>query len=358
MKRFLFAVVILVLCCIAVTASADVTVRFDMQGGSTRCASLKLKPDANGVVRFNLPAETPVRSGYQFIGWYCKGLEMEYGLCQPGEPIAFQIKNGTLTYVAQWESNNHQESCPYLIAWTCDYPEQADIIQVDFKCIQEAPSTYYAVHCWYEENGYAGFQILDDGTHVVIMSMWDNGPLKPTIEYAPYSRVAQAFDGEGTGKQVISNYDWTKLSWYTMRIQAITSGSKTVYEQWIRPENGTWEKICAISFPKAGCGFNYDCAFLEDFWPFTNLRRSMQLRNASARMASSGKWKTNKNYDIRNYIDNSLTKENVNFNCKAQAANDSALFMQIGGGGYENVIKVPKKVQLKKCEILDQYMIR
>ena len=357
MKYLVFAVLVLALCCVTAAACAEVTVKFDVNGGSTKYQSLKLEPDAYGTVRFRLPETAPVRSGYRFIGWYCKGLEMEYGLCAPGESIAFGITKGTLTYVAQWENNRHQESCPYLMAWTTELPVKSDIIQVDFKCIQEARATYYAVLNWYDMNGYAGFQILEDGRHVVIMSMWDNGSVKPTIEYAPYAFKAQAFDGEGTGKQVLSTYDWSKLRWYTMRIQARTSGSKTVYEQWIRPEDGSWTKICAISYPQRNCGFKSVCAFLEDFYPFTNLRRSMQLRNMSGRAADTGKWKGNKRYTISNYEDNRLQTYNVNYNCKAEPANSAALYMQIGGGGYEKVITVPKDVKLKTCEILDQYML-
>ena len=360
-RLLIAAGLIVLLCCAAAAAGADVTVRFDLQGGSAAVSTLKLKPDEGGVVHFSLPAETPTRAGYRFIGWYCKGLEMEYGLDEAGKSIAFQISKGTLTYVAQWENNNHQTSCPYLMAWAGDYPQQADILQVDFKCIQDAPTTYYAVHSWTDGkpgSGYAGFQTVGEGEHVVILSIWDNGALKPSVEYAPYIRGSEDFGGEGTGKHVISNYDWQSQRWYTMRIQAVTKGSKTVYEQWIRPENGAWEKISAISFPKAGCGFGCECAFLEDFAPFDNLRRSMQLRNASARMAATGKWKTNRRYSISNYEDNNQLKYNVNYNCKAEAANQSALYMQIGGSGYEKCIRVPKDVHLKKSEVIDPYLLQ
>ncbi len=342
------------------TPRSAVTVHFDMQGGSSAFADLELDPDEYGAVYFNLPDETPVRTGYRFIGWYCEGLEMEYGLCNPGDSIAFAMDSGTLTYVAQWENNNHQESCPYLMAFTCDYPEQADIVQVDFKCIQEAPTTYYAVHNWYNggiAEGYAGFQILEDGRHVVIMSVWDSDAMRPTIEYAPYSRKAQDFGGEGTGKQVISEYDWTKLRWYTMRIQARTFGDKTVFEQWIRPEGGDWEKICAISFPVPGCGFNYNGAFLEDFYPFSNLRRSMQLANASAHLDASGVWQANRRYSISNYEDQRMQQYNVNYNCKAEAAGGNALYMQTGGSGYEMAIELPKTVELEYGEATDQYLL-
>ena len=142
-----------------------------------------------------------------------------------------------------------------------------------------------------------------------------------------------------------------------MRIQARTTGGKTVYEQWICPENGTWTKICAVSVPRCGCGFNYVCSFLEDFYPFTNLRRSMQLRNMSARMGATGKWVENKRFSISNYDDNRLKQYNVNYNCKAERASSAALFMQVGGGGYEPVIQVPKDVELLTCEIRDRYML-
>ena len=189
------------------------------------------------------------------------------------------------------------------------------------------------------------------------MSIWDNGALKPTIEYSPYIRGNEDFGGEGTGKHVVSNYDWSNLCWYTMRIQARSTGRGTVYEQWIRPENGSWEKICAISLPKADCGFVGIGTFLEDFYPFSNMRRSMQIRNAAARSASTGEWQANKQYNITNYDDQHFNKMDVNYNCKAEAASDSALYMQSGGSGYENVIQIPKTIQLKKCEIIDRFIL-
>lgn len=360
MWKIVPAIVILILCCVSAAALADVTVRFDLNGGKAGFTNLKLKPDENGAVYFNLPDEKPVRPGYNFIGWYCKGLEKEYALCTPGQSIAWSMKKGTITYQAQWENQNHQTSCPYLMAWAGDYKKQMDIIQADFKCIEGAPHTYYAVHCWFDETpvrGYAGFQILNDGRHVVIMSMWDSGDLKPSIEYSPLSPTAHAFSGEGTGMQVLSEYYWDIQKWYTMRIQARTSGNKTIYEQWIRPENGSWEKIAAISFPMAGCGFNANCTFLEDFAPFSNQRRSMQLRNMSGRLTAGGKWLQNRRFSISNCEDNRLETDNVPYNCKAETANAYSLYMQIGGSGYEKVIRVPKTVRVNKCDITDPRML-
>ncbi len=356
MKKIL-VLLLLLLCLTGAAAHADVTVRFDLAGGQGGFAPLKPVPDENGVVHFSLPDTAPVRKGYRFIGWNCLGLEMEYALDRPGDPIAFQCAEGTITYVAQWENNVHQESCPYLIAWIGGVTWPADIIQVDFKCIQEATSTYYCPLCWYGKDGYAGFQILDDGTHVVIMSMWDDGSMKPTIEYAPNSRMAREFTGEGTGKQFSTDYDWAASVWYTLRIQARTSGNKTIYEMWIRPENGRWEKLCAISYPEPGCGINGCCSFLEDYYPFSNLRRSMQLRNFSVRLVPSGRWQKNLSFDISNFADQRLTEENVPYNCKAEAAGSSALFMQSGGGGYEKVIRLPKNITLETCDIVDRYML-
>ncbi len=357
MKKTLLLIAFLGLCLWTAAARAEVTVRFDTQGGSGSYINLKLTADENRTVRFKIPSKRPVRPGYQFIGWYCRGLEMEYGLCQPGQTIAFSMTEGELTYTAQWENNRHPDSCPYLMAWTCDYPATADIIQVDFKCIEEATSTYYCVHCWYDMTGYTGFQILDNGTHAVILSVWDQEGMEPKIEYAPYARDKGDFGGEGTGKHIISNYPWQSQKWYTMRVQAKTVGSKTVYEQWIRPEDGAWQKISAISLPRPRCGMNSDVAFLEDFYPFSNRRSAMQLRNASARMAATRRWVKNQRYTISNCNDNSMTQDNVNYDCKAEAASADALYMQIGGGGYEAVITVPKDIRLRQCEITDPEML-
>lgn len=246
------------------------------------------------------------------------------------------------------------------MAWAKDYSDETDIIQIDFRCVEEAPHTYYAVHCWnnvYPGSGYAGFQILDDGTHVLILSLWDVGEQHPAIEYSPFSRKSGDFGGEGTGKQVISLYPWSKGIWYTMQIQAITSGNKTVYEQWIRPENGDWEKIAAISFPEAGLGFSENVAFLEDFFPFSNQRRSMQLRNASGRLASTGEWVQNKTYSISNYENQMLITANVPYDCKAEPAGADALYMEIGGSGFETVIRLPKTIVLEKCETTHPRML-
>lgn len=358
MKALLILFALLLLCFGAKTACAEVTVVFDTNGGTTEYAPLRLAPNENDVVYFHLPDEAPVRPGYSFIGWYCQGLEMAYGLCKPGESIAFSAGGGTITYVAQWQNNDHQASCPYLMAWTCDDNDQADIIQVEFQCIEEAPATYYAVHNWFGAAGYAGFQIFADGTHALIMSIWDLDGLRPTIEYyAPNVIEASPFDGEGTGMHVLTKYDWTKLRWYTMRIQARTVGNKTCYEQWIRPEGGEWEKICVISLPKAGLGFQGDVAFLEDFSRVSNVRRAMQLRNSSCRLAATGVWKKNLRFTISNYEDNYLKTYCVNYNCKAEPASDNALYLHSGGGGYEPVIELPKDVQLNQGEIVDPFLL-
>lgn len=358
-KTWLLIVTALVLSCAALSASADVTVRFDPNGGTAAFEDMALQPDGDGAVRFSIPPEEPVRSGYNFIGWYQSGLEMESPLRKPGEPVVLASPSGTVTYAAQWEDEIHP-CCPYLMAWAKDYTDEMNIIRIDFRCVEEAPHTYYAVHCWndvYPGSGYAGFQVLDDGTHVLILSLWDVGGQNPAIEYSPLSRKSGDFGGEGTGKQVISLYPWTAGTWYTMQIQARTSENKTVYEQWIRPEDGEWEKIAAISFPQPDIGFSSLVAFLEDFFPFSNQRRSMQLRNASGRLISGGEWRQNKAWNISNYENQALIAPNVPYDCKAEAAGPDTLYMEIGGSGFEKVISLPKPLTLEKCETTDPRML-
>jgi len=352
MKKKLLFIFALFLIFPAAVALADATICFDGNGGSGVPGSIFVSPDASGVVRFSLPTEVPSRSGYNFIGWNCKGLEYEYPLDPPGKSIAFSQKSGTITYVAQWKPINGSESCPYLIAQMQDLRGDYDALQIDFKCVQDANYTYWAVHCWDDDNfgmGYAGFQHTEDG-YVLILSVWDVDDIRPSIEYSPYAIGGEDFDGEGTGKHIISQYAWEPMRWYTMRIQAVTDGNKTIYEQWLCPEGGTWQKIAAISIPKPNCGFIYNMAFLEDFWPYSNDRRSCQLKNACARERNTQKWKMNYSYDIYNYDDQRFRELNVQYNCVAEQCSDAAIFLQTGGSDATRSITLPKTIKVSRCE--------
>ncbi len=189
---------------------------------------------------------------------------------------------------------------PYMVATVLDWTgERYDVIEGRFKCVDRVPCTYYAMHNWFngdgslantdEGSGYAGFQYTADGRAITIMSVWNTSRGHAEIVYAPEGSIAQPFDGEGEGIQILAPYDWKVGEWYTMRIQAYTADGKTCYEQWVKPESGAWTKTAAISYSTPGLGFMWDCFFLED-WAGNGLLRSCQLREYYARRARDGEW--------------------------------------------------------------------
>lgn len=98
MRKCILLIELLLLLFLALsTASADVAVRFDANGGTDAPGSIHAKTDADGITRFDLPTEKPKRSGYRFIGWNCEGLEYEYPLDSPGKSIAFDIQDCKIT---------------------------------------------------------------------------------------------------------------------------------------------------------------------------------------------------------------------------------------------------------------------
>ena len=189
---------------------------------------------------------------------------------------------------------------PYMVATVLNWSGDVyDIIEGRFKCVDRAPCTYYAMHNWFngdgsfantdEGSGYAGFQYTADGRAITIMSVWDTARGHAEIVYAPEGSIAQHFDGEGEGIQILAPYDWEVGEWYTMRIQASTVDGKTHYEQWVKPDGGRWTHTATISYSTPGLGFMWDCFFLED-WAGNGLMRSCQLREYYARRAWDGEW--------------------------------------------------------------------
>ncbi|MCL1810408.1 MAG: DUF3472 domain-containing protein, partial [Clostridiales bacterium] len=176
----------------------------------------------------------------------------------------------------------------------------ADVLSVDWRCTTDSVSTYWAVSQF--DDGYAGFQTLGNGQHVIIMSLWNlnNNTTKPTVEYAKDNNGAD-FGGEGEGKKVITSYNWKVGTWYTMRIQLRREGGKSYYEQWVREGNGPWEITAVISYPVSNRTFRYVLAFQEDFWDSGPNKRSAEVKNAYARMINTGAWKSLNRYELSNY---------------------------------------------------------
>ena len=235
---------------------------------------------------------------------------------------------------------------PYMVATVLDWTGVPyDIIEGQFKCVDQVPCTYYALHNWYNDNtdgvGYAGFQ-YKDGKTWTILSIWDTTTGFAEIEYSPDGAVAEPFGGEGEGMHVLVPYNWEVGVWYTMRIQAITSGNKTYFEQWVAPENGSWTKLAVISYSKPNLGFMWDCFFLED-WAGNGYQRSCQLRGYYARRANDQKWESLTDYYISN--DNEMLLA-YSFCCT-----DAVTVYIQSGGNHVGVTKAPATLSVMQASI-------
>lgn len=208
-----------------------------------------------------------------------------------------------------------------------------DILEGQWLCADAAEATYYCVHNWYDDagafrdiadgSGYAGFQ-WKDGAGWTILSLWDNDRGRAEIEYAPPGSVAEPFGGEGTGMHVLVPCPFRIGQWYTLRVQARTDAGRTRYEQWIRPEGGVWRMLAAISYPRPGLGFSWDCFFLED-WAGNGLLRSCRLRGYYARRRD-GAWQSLDRYAF------SHDRGGSGADCGFGRAGDDAVWISSGGG--------------------------
>ena len=231
-----------------------------------------------------------------------------------------------------------------------------DAVDVDWLCDQDATNTYWAVHNW--SNGYAGFQ-NKDGKHVLLLSLWDlPDGTSPQIEYVSDGKNG-GFGGEGTGKQVFTNYNWQVGKWYSMRVQIDKIDNKVIYSQWIKEENGDWLKTAAISYPNHEFRFNGVSMFQEDF-TFNNEMRSCKMRNARGKVYGSDNWEFLSRCEITNSFfptdeatwENGVL-ENITYNCDWDA-NDEYVWVQSGGQGFaDNGKTIPASYTLSETNNTD-----
>ena len=231
-----------------------------------------------------------------------------------------------------------------------------DAVDVDWLCDHDATNTYWAVHNW--SNGYAGFQ-NKDGKHVLLLSLWDlPDGTSPQIEYVSDGQNGN-FGGEGTGKQVFTNYDWQVGKWYSMRVQIDKIDNKVIYSQWIKEENGDWLKTAAISYPNYDFRFNCVSMFQEDF-TFNNKMRSCKMRNARGKIYGSDNWEFLSRCEITNSFfptDEATWEkgvlENITYNCDWDA-NDEYVWVQSGGQGFaDNGKTIPASYTLSETNNTD-----
>lgn len=217
-----------------------------------------------------------------------------------------------------------------------------DAITIDWRCTEDTPCTYWAVHNWNAPDtmgGYAGFQTLEDGKHLILLSLWDlPDGTRPTVEFALNGKYGD-FGGEGEGKQVYTEYDWKVNTWYTMKIEQEYKLGKTYFTQYVKEGDGAWLKTACISYPEKYDNFSGSHLFQEDFG-FTNQRRSCEVRNAGGKIAGTREWEMWKEC----LISNSFYPEdgeygvvqgisNVNFDCDYK---NNGISIWIQSGGYDD----------------------
>lgn len=219
----------------------------------------------------------------------------------------------------------------------------------DWRCIQDAENTYWAIHCWYDDkghftniahgSGYAGFQNIR-GRHAVILSIWDTGCGRPVIEYGE-NTGNEKFSGEGTGVHVITPYPWKCGTWYSMQISVVSDGTVSRYFLFVREAGKEWKKIAVIRLPRPGLHLLHDVMFQEDFGR-NNYARSCMLRNIYARTAGSSQWEACREIYVTNHDLIDKGRQNFRYDCDIRVLDDDReIWLQCGGAGYQENCSVP-----------------
>ncbi len=212
---------------------------------------------------------------------------------------------------------------PYLAGWF-QIPQgiRYSEYMIDFKAPHLPKGTYCSLGNWsmdysylnsiYQStsvesggiNAYAGFQSIDTGERVSIMSFWDvfckdyNGKetvLRPTRVYPASTDFSEDFTGEGTGAHCSVSYAWQADHWYRMHLKCTTSKTtgNTVVEQWVSDlATGNYTLLCSYDVGVPNSAFMGQIGiFLENYIPaYSGDVRSMEVCNAKYLDASTGLW--------------------------------------------------------------------
>ncbi|MBQ2661416.1 MAG: DUF3472 domain-containing protein [Clostridia bacterium] len=219
---------------------------------------------------------------------------------------------------------------PYIMGW---YLLSAEIryteYMVDFKTDHIPKGTYCSLGAWamdysglkknyrfvQSENNathaYAGFQRIDDGRMVSIMSVWDiycqdvSGNKKTISAKRLYPQNVingGKFWGEGDGERSIAPFAWeAKHYWYRMHLKSIPAQDKTLLEQWVCDiETGNYTLLCRYELAVPNAVFKGNIAvFLGNYLTETAGEvRSMEVRNAKYLHADTKRCQTIKQVQL------------------------------------------------------------
>lgn len=202
-------------------------------------------------------------------------------------------------------------------------------VSVDFKADQMPAGTYCAVSHFnftyptlsqypdlhtsqYGYAGFAGFQRLEDGSYVVLMSIWDEIYTADGQEQRIRARLIEpepdgetAFSNQGTGVKYQPIFPWKEGLWYQAMIYLGTSKEtgNTTLEYWVQNlETEQWFQVCTYDLGAPSVGFKGDLVFsLSNNFPQTAGEiRTMEIRNARI---LSNEWVTLTSGTLRQYYD-------------------------------------------------------
>ena len=154
-------------------------------------------------------------------------------------------------------------------------------------------SSYYMLNGFGQ--GYMGIQQLEDGSHIVIFSVWgddnDVNGTRPTIVKKGSEAYFVNFDDEGSGRSCRMKFDWKEGKTYKALVKVTPNGdNSTTYSAFFF--NGTeWKRMASLRRPKISVHYTGAYSFLENFDPGNSIHdRSVLFKNQWVRTVS-GEWK-------------------------------------------------------------------
>lgn len=224
----------------------------------------------------------------------------------------------------QMEASNGRERSPYIAFWV-NYPDVEKAIEysVDVHTDHDPITTYYCPINWttdvssleeqYESvyndfadaiGGYCGFQRLEDGSKVFIMTLWDifckdsDGNVEiiaPEVIYPENGgEAAQEGDAEGNYVHCIVPFDWKSGRDYRILLQQSDSDTtgNAVFTTWIcdLAEN-EWVEMASFDSGVPDIYLGKSGGFLENFdEAYAGDVRTMEMSNMKAKAKDSSDW--------------------------------------------------------------------
>lgn len=219
------------------------------------------------------------------------------------------------------------ERSPYIVCWphfanTTGYTAYA----VDFKADSQPRGTYVNIGNWWMDvsnlykryvsvtsdggdfpgAAYAGFQVLEDGRKVAIMSVWklflvDEAGNRSTLDarrtYPKNPTIADDFGGEGTGVKTLVDYDWQAGRTYRALIECgeTKAGNCEIAFSVCDLKTGKWTKLIAYDLGYGNTHIESTGCFLENFLAeYAADVRTAEWSNFKVKSLESGAWVTAK----------------------------------------------------------------